>query len=222
VPPLISLVSTPIGHLGDLSHRAFETLANADLILCEDTRHSLKLLNHYEIRKPLRSYHQFNEAKRESEILQLLREGKQVALISDAGTPGISDPGERIVKACIEAGLEVTAVPGPCAIIQALVLSGFPTEPFQFVGFLPRRSGRLTRVLEEIAGYGGTTVAYESPKRIPKVLPLIAQIMPERPLAIARELTKKFEEVLRGTAEALIPRCGALKGETVLVIGPHV
>lgn len=189
---------------------------SVDAILCEDTRHSRKLLSHYGISKPLHSYHQFNEAKKEGQILGLLEEGKELALLSDAGTPGISDPGERLVRACREKGLEVTLIPGPCALIHALVVSGLPTEPFQFVGFLPRRPGRLKRALQGLLDYEGTSIAYESPHRMHKTLAALHELEPQRQIAIARELTKKFEEVRRGRAEEI----GEVKGECVLLIAP--
>ncbi len=212
--PMLYLVASPIGNLGDLSFRAVEILGSVDAILCEDTRHSLKLLNHYKIKKPLHSYHKFNEAKKEQIILDLLSEGKELALLSDAGTPGISDPGQRLVAACQKQGLPVTLIPGPCALIQALVLSGFSTEPFQFLGFLPRRSGRLQRTLEEMLAYQGTSIAYESPHRLHKTLALLDKINPNCQIAVARELTKKFEEIRWGTPKEI----GEVKGECVLLL----
>jgi 16S rRNA (cytidine1402-2'-O)-methyltransferase len=219
---MLYLVATPIGNLLDISYRAIETLKTCDYILCEDTRHSLLLLNHYQIHKPLKSYHKFNEASQAQPILQDLYDGKKIALISDAGTPGISDPGESLVKLCIEQGIHFTAIPGPCAAIQALSCSGLPTDRFQFWGFLPRKEGELKRSLQQILSYTGTTICYESPNRLLDVLQLIKDVAPTHKLVVARELTKKFEEICRGTAHALLEywRVNPLKGEIVLLFSP--
>lgn len=214
---MLYLIATPIGHLKDLSFRALECLQNVDLILCEDTRHSAHLLNHYNIQKPLKSYHKFSEAKRADEVITRLKEGQTLALISDAGTPTICDPGERLVQTCIQESIPVVAIPGPCAIIQALVGSGLPTVPFQFVGFLPKKKGALQEDVLDILSYQGTSICYESPHRIHEVLKLIAKLEPSRQIVIARELTKKFEEFLRGTAEQLSQEV-SYKGEIVLLI----
>lgn len=217
---MLYLVSTPIGNLSDISFRAIETLKNSDLILCEDTRHSLKLLSHYEIQKPLRSYHKFNEKEKAEEIIQLLKEGKIISLISDAGTPLISDPGNILVQGCIEANIEVTAIPGPCALIHALVCSGLPFERFQFVGFLPKKDKELRQALNELAEYAGVSIAYESPERIEKTIQTLIAINPEILICISRELTKKFEDHLRGTATAIAAKLKEtpLRGECVLLI----
>ncbi len=217
---MLYLVSTPIGNLKDISFRAIEILQLCDLILCEDTRHSSILFNKYNIKKPLKSLHKFSESKRENEIVFLLREGKTIALVSDAGTPAISDPGERIVKKCVEESLPVTAIPGPAALINALVCSGLSTECFQFVGFLPKKTGELQNRLLDIIFYEGTSICYESPKRIKKVLEILAMLKPDRKVVIARELTKKFEEFIRGTAGQLLKTVQSreLKGELVLLV----
>lgn len=219
---MLYLVATPIGNLADITLRALEVLKTCDYILCEDTRHSLILLQHYQIKKPLKSYHKFNEASQAEAILCDLKSGKQICLISDAGTPGISDPGEDLIKLCIEHHLSYTAIPGPCAAIQALSCSGLPTGRFQFWGFLPRKENELKRDLQTIFSYEGTTICYESPHRLFKLLELIHAMQPRRLLVIARELTKKFEEIVRGFAEDLIKHWqdNLLKGEIVLLISP--
>lgn len=219
---MLFLVATPIGNLSDISLRAIETLKTCDYILCEDTRHSGILLHHYEIQKPLKSFHKFNEASKADTILDDLRAGKQICLISDAGTPGISDPGADLVKLCVEQKLAVTAIPGPCAAIQALSCSGLPTDRFQFWGFLAKKENDLKKELHAILSYPGSTICYESPHRLLSVLKLIGEIEPQRQLVVARELTKKFEEIIRGTASELLERweTGAVKGEIVLLIAP--
>jgi len=219
---MLYLISTPIGNLSDITIRAIETLKSCDYILCEDTRHSLPLLRHYAVHKPLMSYHKFNEETQIPQIIQDLKEGKEIGLISDAGTPGISDPGARLVQKCIEEKLTFFAIPGACAAIQALVCSGFSTERFQFWGFLPRQDSDLKQELQVILRYSGTTICYESPHRLLNTLKLIMDIAPEHPLAVARELTKKFEEVIRGTAKELLTHweSALLKGEIVLLFSP--
>jgi len=221
---MLSLVATPIGNLGDITLRAVKTLKSCDYILCEDTRHSRVLLHHYQIHKPLKSYHQFNEAFRSESILKDLTSGKHISLISDAGTPGISDPGARLVELCIEQKIPITAIPGPCAAIQALSCSGMPTERFQFLGFLPRKETALKRELQTILAYPGTTICYESPHRLLHVLQLIETLNPQPLLVVARELTKKFEEIVRGSASILIEHWQqrSLKGEIVLLISPKL
>jgi len=213
---MLYLIATPIGNLKDLSFRAVECLQAADLILCEDTRHSAHLLNHYNIQKPLKSYHKFSEARRAEEMITRLKEGQTLALISDAGTPAICDPGERLVQACVQESIPVVPIPGPCAIIQALVGSGLQTTPFQFVGFLPKKKGALQEMVLDLLSYPGTSICYESPHRIHDVLKIVADLTPKRPLVLARELTKKFEEYLRGTADELLQE--NIKGEVVLLI----
>ena len=201
---MLYLIATPIGNLEDLPLRAINTLKNCEYILCEDTRHSRKLLDHYQINKPLKSYHRFNEKGREEECLGDLGKGMNIALISDAGTPGISDPGMQLVRACQRENLPYTTIPGPCAIIAALTLSGFEDHPFQFVGFLPKKSTELDKQLENILSYSGTTICYEAPHRILETLQKITALANDRKLCIARELTKKFEECLFGTAAELL------------------
>ena len=214
------LVATPIGHLGDITLRAIEILKSCDYILCEDTRHSLSLLKHYDIHIPLKSYHKFNEASRESLILADLKAGQTIALISDAGTPGISDPGARIVQRCVEEAIAVVPIPGPCAAITALVASGLSTDRFQFFGFLPRKPSEFRTAIQEILGYPGTTICYESPQRLKNALKVLAEEAPTRLVVVARELTKKFEEFVRGTPAELLAHYEehTLKGEIVLLI----
>ena len=219
---MLYIVSTPIGHLADISQRALETLRGCDLILCEDTRHSSILLRHYGIERPLVSFHSFNEKKSQERIIQRLQEGQNIALISDAGTPLVSDPGEALVQECIQKGLPLSAIPGPCSPIQALVLSGFPADRFQFIGFLPRERGPLKEELRRALYYAGTTIAFESPQRLIASLEALEMIDPIRPLAVARELTKTYEECRRGTAASLLAhfREHEPRGEIVILMGP--
>lgn len=224
LPPLtpgtLYLVATPIGNLEDITLRALRTLRECDVIAAEDTRHTGQLLKHFGITKPLLSYFQFNEAKRSEEILERLRHGEKVALVTDAGSPGISDPGERVVQAALAAGLRVESVPGPCALIAALTASGLPTDEFHFVGFLPHKSGQRRKKLEALKAVEGTLVLYESPYRLEKLLTELSDVFPDRTVVLARELTKKFEEFLRGTPTELLSsaRTRVLKGEFVVLI----
>lgn len=216
---MLILIATPIGNLADITYRAVQTLASCDYILCEDTRYSLRLLKHYNIHKPCHSFHKFNENQKESLLINDLKAGKTIGVISDAGTPGISDPGEQLVKRCIAENIIVTTTPGPCAAIAALTCSGLSTQQFQFCGFLPRTDNALKNSLLEILQYPGTTICYESPKRIHNVLRKLLTLAPTRLLSIARELTKLHEEVLHGTAAELLERLQeAPKGEIVLLI----
>ncbi len=215
---VLHVVATPIGNLGDFSKRAIAILEGADIVLCEDTRHTRKLLNHYGIEARLKSHHQFNEAKSLDGIIASLQEGKMVALVSDAGTPLIADPGQRLVSRCRSEGIEVVSIPGPCALIAALSISGLSFEKFQFIGFLPKRSGRLERALREAIDYEGITVAYETPHRIQKSLAMLVKIAPEQEIHVARELTKKFEEMISGTPTELLERFKHPKGEMVVLI----
>lgn len=219
---MLYLIATPIGNLADITFRAIETLKRCDYILCEDTRHSRILLDHYQIQTPLSSFHRFNEVKEEERIIADLKTGKSVALISDAGTPLISDPGQMLVRRCRSEGIVMTAIPGPCAVIDALVLSGFPTEQFQFIGFLPKKEKELQLILGQALFYTGTTIAYESPHRIEETLHSIHKISSERKLSIARELTKLHEEILIGTAFELLEHLkkNPPRGEIVLLISP--
>ncbi|CAN5588916.1 16S rRNA (cytidine(1402)-2'-O)-methyltransferase [soil metagenome] len=219
---MLYVIGTPIGNLDDITLRALETLKAVDVIAAEDTRHSGNLLRHFEIRKPLVSYHQHNEAMRTAELAERLANGENVALITDAGMPGVSDPGARLIRACLERGLEFTVVPGVSAVLTALVGSGFSMEQFCFHGFLPVKSGGRERDLRAAAEREETSVFFESPHRIAKTLAACAEIMPERQLCVARELTKKFEEFRRGTAAELLAHYTARppKGEiTFLVAG---
>ena len=219
---MLYVVATPIGNLDDITLRALEALKAADVIAAEDTRHSGNLLRHFEIRKPLVSYHEHNEAMRTAELSERLAAGETVALISDAGMPGISDPGARLIRACIERDLPFTIIPGVSAILTALVGSGFSLEQFCYRGFLPPKSGGRERELRAAAERAETTVFFESPHKINKTLAACVEIMPERSLCVARELTKKFEEFRRGTAAELLAHYEAkpAKGEiTFLVSG---
>ena len=219
-PSTIYVVPTPIGNLADITHRSLSVLSDVDLILCEDTRVSRKLLNHYGIDTPSKSYHMYNEHHTVHSLVDKLQQGMSMALISDAGTPAISDPGFLLVRACLQVGLRVITLPGPTAFIPALVQSGFPTDRFVFEGFLPHKKGRKLR-LSELAEETKTIVLYESPHRIVKTLIQCAEVMgPDRPASISRELTKAFEETLRGTLKELETHFTVHKpkGEIVLVI----
>jgi 16S rRNA (cytidine1402-2'-O)-methyltransferase len=217
---MLYVVATPIGNLGDMTFRALEVLKSVDLIAAEDTRHSGMLLKHFEIKKPLVSYHEHNEAMRTAQLVERLAADENVALITDAGTPALSDPGARLIRACIERGLPLTIIPGPSSILAALVGSGFSTERFYFGGFLPVKSGQRERELRATAERGETTVFFESPYRLTKTLAACTGIMPDRQLCVARELTKKFEEFRHGIAGELLAHYEAHppKGEIVLVI----
>lgn len=217
---MLYLVATPIGNLEDITLRALKILKECDYILCEDTRHSRILLNHYDISKPLKSYHKFNESSSEEAIIEDLKRGLKICLISDAGTPAISDPGEDLVKACIEQDIPVSAIPGPCAAIVALTCSGLSGRFFQFKGFLSKKDQALQGELIEILKYPGTTICYESPHRIQHLLEKLATLAPTRKLVLARELTKKFEEFDRDTSQHLWLRWKNKdpKGEFILLI----
>ena len=222
-PATLYLVATPIGNLEDITLRALRTLKECDVVAAEDTRHTGQLLKHFSISKPLLSYFQFNEARRGEEILDRLARGEKVALVTDAGSPGISDPGERVVRAALVKGFRVEAVPGPCALVAALTASGLPADEFHFIGFLPRKSGQRRKQLEALKAFAGTLILYESPYRIEKLVGELGEIFPERSVVLARELTKKFEEFLRGTPMELLAKIKArsLKGEFVVLIGPE-
>jgi len=217
---VLYVVATPIGNLGDITLRALEVLKSVDLVAAEDTRHSGMLLKHFGIKKPFISYHEHNEAMRAAELVVRLAEGENIALITDAGTPGLSDPGARLVRECIKRELSFTIVPGPSSILSALVGSGFSIEKFYFRGFLPIKSGQRERELRTAAESGVTVIFFESPYRLTKTLAACIGVMPERQLCVARELTKKFEEFRRGTAVELLAHYEAHppKGEIVLVI----
>jgi len=217
---MLYVVATPVGNLGDITLRALEVLKGVDVVAAEDTRYSGLLLKHFEIKKPFVSYHEHNEAARTAELVDRLARGENVALITDAGTPGLSDPGLRLIRECIRRELPFTMVPGPSAILIALVGSGFSTEKFSFRGFLPVKSGRRERELRIAAEREETTIFFESPYRLLKTLNACSIIIPERQLCVAREMTKKFEEFRRGTAAELLAHYEAhpAKGEIVLVV----
>jgi 16S rRNA (cytidine1402-2'-O)-methyltransferase len=214
------LVATPIGNLEDITLRAIRTLKECDVVAAEDTRRTGTLLKHLEIKKPQISYYQHNEARRTLEIIQRLGQGQKVALVTDAGTPGISDPGERITRAAIEAGYKVEPIPGACALVSGLVASGSSTSEFHFIGFLPHKSGQRLKALQRLTDVPGTLVLYESPYRIQKLLKELSEVFPDSTVVLARELTKMFEEFLRGTPAELIEQTSnrSLKGEFVVII----
>ncbi|MBK7258141.1 MAG: 16S rRNA (cytidine(1402)-2'-O)-methyltransferase [Ignavibacteriae bacterium] len=218
-PGTLYVVSTPIGNLGDISHRALHILGTVDVIAAEDTRTSRVLLEHYGIATPLVSYFIQNELRRIPELVQRLKAGGSVAVVSDAGTPGISDPAFALVRAALQDGAQVVSIPGASAMLAALVASGLPTERFVFEGFLPHKKGRKTRV-GQIAGEPRTVVLYESPHRIERTLGDLAEAMGDRRAVLARELTKKFEEMRRGTVRELLEGVRSVppRGEIVLVI----
>lgn len=218
----LAVCATPIGNLDDVTLRVLEELRGADVILCEDTRHTRVLLERHGITgRPLLSYHEHNEAKRTAELLPRLAAGERVALVTDAGLPAISDPGARLVTAARADDIPVTVLPGASAVETALVASGFAADRYQFVGFLPRGAGALASLWGELAAWPHPVVAFESPQRLPATLRSLAGTQPERSVAVCRELTKKFEEVVRGTASELAARFAtAPKGEITLVLGP--
>jgi 16S rRNA (cytidine1402-2'-O)-methyltransferase len=217
---MLYVVATPIGNLSDITLRALEVLQQADLIAAEDTRHSGLLLKHFGIKKLFVSYHEHNEATRTAELVERLARGENIALITDAGTPAVSDPGLRLIRECIKCELPFTIIPGPSAILAALLGSGFSTEKFSFCGFVPVKSGRRERELRAAAERQETTIFFESPYRLVKTLEACTNIMPDRQLCVARELTKKFEEFRRGTGTELLVhyRAHPPKGEIVLLI----
>lgn len=219
---MLYVIATPLGNLGDFSLRAIETLKTCDYILCEDTRHSSVLLRHYHVDKPLRSYHKFNEKKKEEQLLTDLRTGLNICLISDGGTPTLCDPGQDLVRKCREEQIPITTIPGPCALIAALSLSGIPAPRFQFIGFLPKKKEELTRTLEHLLSYEGVSIAYETPHRILSTLSLLVQLSPTRTLSLARELTKLHEEFREGSPAELLShlQTHTPKGEMVLLFHP--
>lgn len=213
------IVSTPIGNLGDITLRALETLRNVDFILCEDTRHSIKLLNHYEIKKPLISYHKFNEAATVSSITERLLSGESCALISDAGTPLISDPGYILTEKLIENDIEFIVIPGANALLPALIASGFKTEKFLFMGFLPKKKNKREETLLSIKENPYPTILYVSPHELKDVLESIKGLFPERRISLSKELTKIHEKTYRGLAAEILHQLDeTVKGEYVLVI----
>ena len=217
---MLFVVATPIGNLGDITLRAIEVLKSADVVAAEDTRRSGMLLKHLGIKKPFVSYHEHNEAARTTELVERLGRGENVALITDAGTPGLSDPGLRLIRECIKRELPFTIIPGASSILMALLGSGFSTDKFSFRGFLPVKTGQRERELRAATERDETTIFFESPYRLTKTLAACIDIIPERQLCVARELTKKFEEFRRGAASELLAhyQVHPPKGEIVLVI----
>ena len=220
-PGTLYLVATPIGNLEDITLRAIRTLRDCDLVAAEDTRHTGMLLKRLGLAKRQVSTHKFNEAKRSGEIVELLQGGGTVALVSDAGSPGISDPGQRVVAAAIEAGCRVESVPGACALVAALTAGGLATDEFHFIGFLPVKSGQRAKRLAKLLELPGTIAVYESPHRVVKLLGELVELAPGRPVVLARELTKKFEQIQRGLPAELLAEYADRKpkGEFVVLIG---
>jgi 16S rRNA (cytidine1402-2'-O)-methyltransferase len=217
----LAVCATPIGNLEDVTLRVLAELAAAVVVLCEDTRHTRVLLERHGIEARLLSYHEHNEAQRTAELLPRLEAGERVALVSDAGLPGVSDPGARLVRAALDAGIDVTVLPGPSAVETALVASGLVAEQYRFLGFLPRGEKRLAAVWDELRGWPWPAVAFESPQRLPTTLRSLAAANPSREVAVCRELTKRFEEVVRGAAAEVADRFETPpKGEITLVLGP--
>ena len=217
---MLSVCATPIGNLEDVTLRVLRELAEADVVLCEDTRHTRGLLSRHGIEARLLSYHRHNEAARTAELVPRLVGGERVALVSDAGLPGVNDPGARLIAAALEAGVPVTVLPGPSAIETALVASGLAGERYQFLGYLPRGAKALGELWAELAGWPHPAVAFESPKRLSATLRSLAAAAPGRPVAVCRELTKRFEEVVRGSAAELAEHFAEMpKGEITLVLG---
>ena len=216
----LAVCATPIGNLEDVTLRVLHELEAADLVLCADTRHSKGLLDRHGIQAKLLSYHQHNEAARTAELLPRLEAGERIALVSDAGMPGVNDPGARLISAALDAGAPVTVLPGPSSVETALVASGLVGERYQFLGYLPRGAKALGALWAELGGWGHPAVAFESPRRLPATLRSLAAALPERPVAVCRELTKRFEEVVRGSAADVAARFPEPpKGELTLVIG---
>lgn len=217
------VVATPIGNLEDITLRALRVLKEADLIACEDTRHTQKLLNHFEISTPTISYYEQNEASRAEELVTQLQAGKGIALVTDAGMPGISDPGFRLIALAVQKGIKITPLPGASAVISALAASGLPTDSFQFHGFLPSKSGQRRKMFENIRASSQTEIFYEAPHRLKEAIEdMVAVLGPTRPIVIARELTKIHEEFLRGPVGQVLKELnsrGEIKGEITLLIG---
>jgi len=221
-PGVLYVVATPIGNLEDITYRAVRVLKEVDLIACEDTRQTRKLLDHYGIDRPMVSYHEHNENERAQELLEKLKRGATIAQVSDAGMPGISDPGYRVVKVAIEQGIQVVPIPGASAVIAALAASGLATDAFEFRGFLPAKAGQRQTTLEQISSHQQTVIFYEAPHRIVETLEDLVRILgPRRRVVIARELTKLHEEFIRGTAQEVLEtaRRRELKGEITLLVG---
>jgi 16S rRNA (cytidine1402-2'-O)-methyltransferase len=217
---ILYVCPTPIGNLDDITFRVLDILRSVDIIAAEDTRHTLKLLNHFDIKKQMTSYHEHNIREKGPMIVDMLQSGKSVALVSDAGMPGISDPGEDIIKLCIEAGIQVMGLPGPSAALLALVISGLSTDKFAFEGFLPSKSTDRKKALEGLKGEERTIIFYESPHRLADSLKDMSAVLGNRRASLSRELTKKFEETIRGTLDELLTVANErqLKGEMVIVV----
>lgn len=218
------MVATPIGNLEDITFRAVKILSEVDLIAAEDTRHTKILLDRYQIKKALTSYHKFNIKAKTQYLISLLKEGKNLALVSDAGMPGVSDPGYEVISGAVEQKLKVEVIPGPSAAITALVASGLPTDRFIFEGFLPKKLGKRKKRLEELKADSRTIIMYESPFRLVKTLHAIKEIMGDWQVVVCRELTKKFEEIIRGKAGDLIDKIGSqrVRGEVVVLLSGQV
>ena len=215
---ILYIVATPIGNLEDITLRAIRILESADLIAAEDTRQTLKLLNHLQISKQLISYHRHNEEIKTEFLIKELKKGKDVALVSDAGTPGISDPGEEIIRKCIEENIKIVPVPGACAMINALIASGISTKEFEFLGFLPINKKLRKNKLEEIKNANKTVILYEAPHKLLHTLEDLKEIINDRKIVLARELTKIHEEFIRGDINLLLDKAEEIKGEIVLII----
>lgn len=220
VPGTLYLVSTPIGNLEDITFRAVRILKEADIVACEDTRQTLKLLNRYDLKKTLISFYESLESRRIPHLLNLLREGRTIALVTDAGTPGISDPGFRLVREAVRENIPVVPIPGPAAVTAALAASGLPTHRFLFLGFAPPKREALRKALGAVREEEGTVVFYLPARKIAMFLEALREILPERPVVIAREMTKIFEEFLRGTAKEILEKSKTreFKGEATILI----
>mgnify|MGYP004521528863 FL=1 len=212
------IVATPIGNLEDITLRALRVLKEVDLIAAEDTRQTLKLLNHYEINKPLISYHRHNEETKSEILIEKLRNGENIALVSDAGTPGICDPGEEVIKKAIEDNIEVIPIPGACAMINALIVSGISTKEFEFLGFLPLNKKLRRQKLKEIENSNKTIIIYEAPHKMKTTLDDLKEILKDRKIVLARELTKIHEEFIRKSIDELLSEIDTIKGEMILII----
>lgn len=217
---MLYIISTPIGNLKDITLRALEVLKSVDLVFAEDTRKAGILLKHYQIDKPVLSFYDHNKVSRTKKVLGFLREEKDIALISEAGTPGISDPGFYLIRACVEAGVSFTAIPGPSAVINALVLSGLPTDSFYFAGFLSPKKARRRRQLKELSFYKTTLIFFESPHRVIACLEDVKEYFPQKPTVLVREMTKVYEQAVRGTPDTLFVylQNHPPKGELVIVL----
>ena len=217
---MLYIISTPIGNIKDITIRAIEKLKEVDLVLCEDTRETGKLLNYYGIKKPLLSYYKDNERRRVKKVISMLEEGKEIALVCDRGTPGISDPAYLLVRECHKRNIKVSSIPGPSALTSALSVSGLPSDKFTFYGFIPRKKGKKEKFLNEIKEKEETVVLFESVHRISETLEMLNKTMPDREICVCRELTKKFEEIKTGTVKEVYEyfKEKEMKGEFVLII----